>query len=352
MTVLKSLCCLFAFTSLFSARANAAIIVDDSQWNTNALQLSDGWNMARPTQIEMLNETEVERMQEFGLQNFFNSSISWTRTERAWNIITFRGSTIEIFGVRSPDSGHLTVEIDEEEVVSINAYSDRFITNSSIFKTTDLGAETTHSLRLINGNGLMYFDYAVVGNQSVSSTTSSKPSPTGLIVASGVETSRKSTTSVTPGEAMMNMGLDPAKVALLAVTPHFEWNWRVYFTIAFTAFMAIVAIILILMQYRRDQKLKSRISRSFFNSAPVAVQKIKGFKPNRKSALGKPRTYPTDLEAGDIVRRPLQSDPSPMRARSASLDSISGMPRAARQITLAEALKEERSAGSHTGQAL
>jgi hypothetical protein len=207
----------------------------------------------------------------------------------------------------------------------------------------------------------------------VSSTTSSKPSPTGLIVASGVETSRKSTTSVTPGEAMMNMGLDPAKVALLAITPHFEWNWRVYFayfalhlrsrhqsnggpfrsvTIAFTAFMAIVAIILILMQYRRDQKLKSRISRSFFNSAPVAVQKIKGFKPSRKSALGKPRTYPTDLEANDVVRRPLQSDPSPMRARSASLDSISGMPRAARQITLAEALKEERSAGSHTGQAL
>jgi hypothetical protein len=41
-----------------------------------------------------------------------------------------------------------------------------------------------------------------------------------------------------------------------------------------------------------------------------------------------------------------------MRARSASLDSVSGMPRAARQITLAEALKEERSAGSHTGQAL
>jgi hypothetical protein len=101
----------------------------------------------------------------------------------------------------------------------------------------------------------------------VSSTTSSKPSPTGLIVASGVETSRKSTTSVTPGEAMMNMGLDPAKVALLAITPHFEWNWRVYcayialhlrsshqsnggpfrsVTIAFTAFMAIVAIILIL----------------------------------------------------------------------------------------------------------
>lgn len=144
--------------------------------------------MARPTQIEMLNETEVERMQEFGLQNFFNSSISsvrhtrfthrhqylqeilceiprWTRTERAWNIITFRGSTIEIFGVRSPDSGQLTVEIDEEEVASVNAYSDRFVTNASIFKTTDLEAETTHSLRLINGNGLMYFDYAVVGNQ-------------------------------------------------------------------------------------------------------------------------------------------------------------------------------------------
>jgi hypothetical protein len=51
-------------------------IIDDSEWNTFSLQLSDGWNMARPTQIEALNGTEVEDMREYGLGNFYNSSIS------------------------------------------------------------------------------------------------------------------------------------------------------------------------------------------------------------------------------------------------------------------------------------
>jgi len=106
--------------------------------------------------------------------------------------------------------------------------------------------------------------------------------------------------------------------------------------------MALIAIVLISAQIRRDRRLKSRVSRSFFNSAPVAVQKLKGFRPNRKSALVRPQAFPTDLEAGETARRPLQSDPSPMRARSTSLDSVTGMPKGPRQITLAEALRDER----------
>ena len=50
--------------------------IDDSEWNTFSLQLSDGWNMARPSQVEALNGTEVEDMREYGLGNFYNSSIS------------------------------------------------------------------------------------------------------------------------------------------------------------------------------------------------------------------------------------------------------------------------------------
>lgn len=109
-------------------------------------------------------------------------------------------------------------------------------------------------------------------------------------------------------------------------------------------------MVLILAGVRRDRKSKSRVSRSFFNSAPVAVQRLKGFKANRKSALPKPQCYPADLERGDIAKRPLKSDPSPMRVRSASVDSVTGMPKATRQITLAEALKEEREVALPSGQ--
>jgi hypothetical protein len=53
-------------------------IIDDSQWNTPFLQLSAGWNMARPDQVESLNKTEVEMMrEEYGWDRFFNKSISW-----------------------------------------------------------------------------------------------------------------------------------------------------------------------------------------------------------------------------------------------------------------------------------
>jgi hypothetical protein len=55
-----------------------------------------------------------------------------------------------------------------------------------------------------------------------------KPSTTGLIVASAVVTTKAPTKSVSPADAMVNMGLDPIKVASLAHDVAFEWNWRVY----------------------------------------------------------------------------------------------------------------------------
>ena len=79
-------------------------------------------------------------------------------------MITFKGSEIELFGVRSPESGLFTVMIDEDEVGSGNSFSNRFETNSSIFRKTDLAPGFTHSLRLVNGNGTLYFDYAVIRN--------------------------------------------------------------------------------------------------------------------------------------------------------------------------------------------
>lgn len=80
-------------------------------------------------------------------------------------MITFQGTEIEIFGVRSPQSGLFTVIIDEDVAGSGNAFSNRFETNSSIFHKADLAAGVTHNLRLVNGNGTLYFDYAIARNE-------------------------------------------------------------------------------------------------------------------------------------------------------------------------------------------
>jgi len=133
------------------------------------------------------------------------------------------------------------------------------------------------------------------------------------------------------------------------------WGIRILsqVTIAFSGLMAIICILLILGQVRKDRKLRSRVSRSFFSSAPAGtVQRIKGFKPTRKSAISRPKQPPSDIESQRLNTPAAIAFEKPTRTRSVSVDSITGAPRAPRQLTLAEALKEERSADARAGHVL
>lgn len=51
-----------------------AYIIDDSQWATPALQLSPGWNMLRPSQVETIDPFEAALMRPL-LPLFHNQSI-------------------------------------------------------------------------------------------------------------------------------------------------------------------------------------------------------------------------------------------------------------------------------------
>lgn len=54
----------------------SALVIDDSQWNTPQLQLSDGWNMLRPDQTEAIDLFQVDLMRPL-LPMFFNRSIRY-----------------------------------------------------------------------------------------------------------------------------------------------------------------------------------------------------------------------------------------------------------------------------------
>jgi hypothetical protein len=53
---------------------SSAVVIDDSQWNTHALQLSNGWNMLRPDQTEAIDKFQVQLMNPL-LPMFYNRSI-------------------------------------------------------------------------------------------------------------------------------------------------------------------------------------------------------------------------------------------------------------------------------------
>jgi hypothetical protein len=112
-------------------------------------------------------------------------------------------------------------------------------------------------------------------------------------------------------------------------------------------------MLLILGQVRKDRKLRSRVSRSFFPSAPAgAVQRIKGFKPTRKSAVTRSKQPASDIESQRLNTPAAIAFEKLSRARSGSIDTVTGVPTASRQLTLAEALREERAADARAGHVL
>jgi hypothetical protein len=93
---------------------------------------------------------------------------SCTSIADAWNEIDFEGSTIVIYGAQGPDAGGFSVSIDgQEKSGDHNAQAVTFTPNATIFSASGLDPEVPHKLRMTNGGGTLYFDYAVVNNESV-----------------------------------------------------------------------------------------------------------------------------------------------------------------------------------------
>lgn len=68
--------------------------IDDSQWSTAQLSLSAGWNMLRTNgSNDFINQTQVDEMEPL-LDNFWNSSVSWTTTKGASTTLFFVGESI------------------------------------------------------------------------------------------------------------------------------------------------------------------------------------------------------------------------------------------------------------------
>jgi hypothetical protein len=55
--------------------------------------------------------------------------------------------------------------LDDKQVARDTSFSAAFTPNASIFRTGGLDPGVLHRLRLVNGNGTMYFDHAEVTNK-------------------------------------------------------------------------------------------------------------------------------------------------------------------------------------------
>jgi hypothetical protein len=103
-----------------------------------------------------------------------------------------------------------------------------------------------------------------------------------------------------------------------------------------------VILLIVALHRRKERKDRQLENRSFFASAPVVVRKMKGFKPARKSTISNPKPWLHQREGSDVM----STNSIPLRTRSRSIDSVTGLPRA-KKMTLAEALNQDRADRPH-----
>jgi hypothetical protein len=89
----------------------------------------------------------------------------WTGQDRSYFDLTFWSESITIYSCQSPVSGQYAVILDDRQVALSSAYSPVFRSNVSIFEKTGLEPGKEHRVRLINGNGTLFFDWAELKNR-------------------------------------------------------------------------------------------------------------------------------------------------------------------------------------------
>ncbi|KAJ9107502.1 hypothetical protein QFC21_000957 [Naganishia friedmannii] len=251
-----------------------AVVIDDSQWNTHALQLSNGWNMLRPDQIEAIDQFQVQLMKPL-LPMFYNRSISWTSRQNANVTVQFTGKAITVVGARGPAGSDCTLILDGKTLPDgCSTRAPDFIANQTLFQYDGLASGIEHNLTMINsGEGFMYIDYANI--------TDSLPAP--VIRLPGLQTPLVSTA---PGVLMSSSsGASPATnvaaplatarplpmtAELLHPSYTFNWNSRVYFVFLFGATMLVLIIGMVIHHRHEEARNRQLLTAGSFMGAAGA----------------------------------------------------------------------------------
>ncbi|OCF33519.1 hypothetical protein I316_04940 [Kwoniella heveanensis BCC8398] len=158
--------------------------IDDSQWATSALELSDGWNMLRVNGSDQWIgkfQVQVKEMRTV-LNQFWNQSVSWTNKEGSWTKLSFVGTDIWAYGIAGPQYGSLRINLDNQDSEIHSLTQETVDYHTLLFEAHGL-EDSEHSLTFTNlgyiedenekgdtsgggsGNGSggrMGFDYAVI----------------------------------------------------------------------------------------------------------------------------------------------------------------------------------------------
>ncbi|GHJ85974.1 hypothetical protein NliqN6_2376 [Naganishia liquefaciens] len=309
-----------------------AYIIDDSQWATPPLQLSPGWNMLRPTQLETIDPFEASLMRPL-LPLFHNQSISWTRQKGANYTLRFTGTSLSIHGPRGPSGSRCRIILDSQSTSeAVDGYAQVFSPNETLWRMDRLQVGE-HVVTVVNeGEGYMYFDYA-----NVTSSLDSTPS------SSSTVTPQSTTSSSTSLIALPSAPYDPAILQSLAEGYVFKMNGATYFVIILTCTMLLLALILILTHRHRSLP-HPQSTKSFLlpTSSTVSTHPSSGF-PRvsalkrhliRKSHISPPLHPPRGASFADDAELVLVPRGEKLQPRDAVAQAEEG------GVSLMEALRE------------
>ncbi|WWC70724.1 uncharacterized protein I206_104675 [Kwoniella pini CBS 10737] len=109
-------------------------------------------------------QDKVDEMEDI-IDNFWNSSISWTEQKGSWIELNFIGNEIWIYGINGPSYSNISFNLDEKDLGNFSQEIDEIDYHHLIFELHNLN-NTNRILKLTNldQGKRMSFDYAIINN--------------------------------------------------------------------------------------------------------------------------------------------------------------------------------------------
>ncbi|KAK6908225.1 hypothetical protein L486_07605 [Kwoniella mangroviensis CBS 10435] len=164
---------------------------------------------------QYINPEQVDQMVPI-LDQFWNSSISWTEQKGSWVELSFTGSDFWTYGVIGPSYSSIEFILDHQSLGTFSQEQEDLDYHHLLFEQHNL-VDADHTLRLVNVEGegkRMSFDYAIIQSEKMFDSTTSLSSPASTTILSSSSEAFSS-----PVEAIANATQGQTTIPLPSDTP-------------------------------------------------------------------------------------------------------------------------------------
>ncbi|WVQ65815.1 uncharacterized protein L199_003993 [Kwoniella botswanensis] len=165
---------------------------------------------------QYISSEQVDQMVPI-LDQFWNSSISWTEEKGSWVELSFTGSDIWTYGMIGPSYSSIEFILDDQTFGTFTQEQGDLDYHHLLFEQHNL-VDTDHTLRLVNVEGegkRMGFDYAIIQSEKMFNDTSSLSAPTSTTISSSSSSSSEDPSPVPSVNATQGQTI----IASLSNTP-------------------------------------------------------------------------------------------------------------------------------------